>query len=398
MPPILTIRAPKILVLANISSLVIARLLGSLMQASIILLFVKHLSIAQFGSYSGVIGLGAVLTGIFGLGASVAALRIESCAGLGNANALIVIGLLGSIPTALISLSYATYFTSATIACALAAAAYVCAEMINGICQNILFGRRQNKTAEAFLVLRRAVPLAGLAIGSYWGHDTEIFSLFLVGNAITIATGLAAAWDPNPSSLNLRKTINGVRHYWGATVAAMLQQLDVVIINATLGEAVTAIYAAAFRLASPVHIVTNSLVSLLLPKLKDSHPESRNREAKPYLHIGLAYAGVVVGFSPFCALLIGRFFGPQYGAHWIVFTLLLINSAVSVINQLTSARLYGDGQERSVFHLTAAATIVGLCLVYLAATLHSIDAVALGTVLNQVILLLSLRTIKKRAR
>jgi O-antigen/teichoic acid export membrane protein len=371
----------------KISRLVAVRIISSALQALTLLLIIRSSSIIDFGLYSALTAAGAICIGIFGFGAPTRALRIQAeKQGPELASALIAWTLVAGLLIVL-ALSAFTLLQSQPIrSWAFAAIVFTVSELINTFTQALLFGEERHRRAELTILLRRLIPI--LPIGVAVLNNTElVFAAATLGYFISIIACLYLLGKRSWSGFRFRSAVLGSSAYWAAGVWSMLQQLDVIIINFFLGAAPTGAYSAAFRLASPIHIITSSIISIMVPQLS-STPERSNRSSigRRYLKWGSLYAGSIAVSSLAVAYAAPFVLGPDYRGYFWVIVLLLCNSALSVINQINAGRLYAEDAQTAVSAAIRLSTVVGLVAVTVAAASGSIIMATAGTLLIQIIL------------
>jgi O-antigen/teichoic acid export membrane protein len=268
------------------------------------------------------------------------------------------------------------------------AAAFSGSELFVNLIQNLLYGELRERLATTLLFLRRIVPLSFLLAAS-------LVSPAIAFQALTlgyIATSCLAVVFHGPKSWPgwyWRDAVLGSRHYWSANTSSMLQQLDVPIISGLVGSTAAGAYSAAFRLANPVHIVTSSLVSLYVPRLSSEFNLSTRRAVgRSLLKWGSLYSAFLILISPLTVFLGPWLLGDSFQPFALLFPICMINSALSVINQLQTARLYSDGRVVTVSVAGAVAAALGLSIVVIASLAGNVYFAAIGTATIQAVLLI----------
>ncbi|MFC8682668.1 lipopolysaccharide biosynthesis protein [Microbacterium ureisolvens] len=383
--------------LGPLSRLVGARATSSVLQFLVLIFIARSVPIESFGLYSSGLAVGAVASGVLGLGIVTRAYRIQAESIPGMPASYFAITLVGAALGFVIVLAYATLSGSGVESWSVAAGAFVATEMINALCQALLFGMRRNARAELGVVLGRAIPLAFIAVAAT-AAPASTFSVAAIGFVAAAVVNVLLLGRLRWFGWHLIAVIVGGRHYWYASMWSMAQQLDVVIINARLGPAAAGAFSGAFRLASPIHLVTGAITSTMLPKLTAAETTlARRIGAKPYLRLSAAYAAAAVLVSPVMAwvgpLLLGEAF-QQYG---LIFVALFINSAVSSFAQVQAARSYAEGHARAVAIATGVSTLLGLALVILAVLFAGVLAAAVALVVARLVLVIQLALVARFA-
>jgi len=345
-----------------LSRLVVARMGSAVLQFATLILITRSVSIGEFGDYSTALGVGAVLSGLLGFGLMTKALRISADPLIPMARPIVTITVLAALVVSGAVFAFAALFGHGWALWA-AAATYVGSEMIVGAVQGVLFGEMRRRRGEALIVLRRAVPLVPIAVGAVYAPE-YVFHLAAAGFVLSAGTALTMFGVGTWGGWHLRAVIGGSFQYWMSSIWSMLQQLDVLIVNAILGSSAAGSYSAGFRLASPIHLVTSSLIALMVPKLSGlrSHSERLNA-GKPYMLAAAGYAGILVVCAPLTYWGGPLLFGQQYAATAWVFPVFILNSAFSVVSQVQAARLYSNGVAKPVTRNIATTSVLALVFV-----------------------------------
>jgi len=370
-----------------LGSLLISRITSAALQAVTLVLMARSIPIELFGLYSTGAAIGAIAMGVLGFGLATRALRLTPHDSEILVGPIIVVTLVTSLVVGATVLLTGIVSGAGFAWWLVAAALLSTSEMMNNVIQNVLFGEKKIRRAETLLIVRRAVPLAAIAPACLVAPDF-IFQAATIGFLVSVPLALALIGKRPWEGAHLKSVLGGSKHYWTANISSMAQQFDLVIVTAILGPASSGAYAAAFRLASPIHIVTSSLVSILVPQLTHAtHYSDRAIAGRKFMLAGCAYALLVALAAPLGGWLAPIVLGSQYVPYRLVFAILLINSAISIINQLFAARLYGENQQRIVSRMMMGSTATALLAVAAASWMNSVDGAAAGLALGQIVLL-----------
>lgn len=368
-----------------------SRLIGALLQAVTIFVLIRNLKIEDFGNFSVVLALGNVLSGIAGLGLVTAALHGDDIDGKSESNTIIFMFFNVCLCISAILFLYGWLYIDVRAVLVLSAILLWFNESFSMVCQNVLISKSRQWSCEVFIIARRLFVLLAVIFAGRFGGDS-IFNAVIVSSVLVLIVGWLVAFDYSLRLSAGAAVLRKSRYYWANSCFAMAQQLDVVIIQNVMGAAAAALYAAAFRLAGPVHIVTGAIVSLMLPLMKRAGSCSQRLVVgKKYMALGYFYSLSVLLFSPSCYFFVKWFFGDEYLRQWTVFLVLLISAAVSVINQVLTYRLYGSGLDRGAAKYTLLSTATGLLLVFGASFTGSVVVVSCSLVISQLLLFLLLR-------
>lgn len=373
-----------------LSSLLVVRVMNALMQFGTLALIARSVSLTDFGGYSASVALGSVLGGVFGFGLSNRVLRIQAESSREVLLAAIRVSAVSAVIIGVSAYVYGLTQGSGGWSLALAGGAYVASELLCNVMSSMLFGEQRRRRAEAAMLLRRGVPFAlVLAAALLWPammFEFAALGFILAAFSLRILVG-RLPWG----GWRLGLLIKGSWQFWLTNVWTTLQQLDLVLITSVLGLSAAGGYGAAFRLASPINIVTTSLVSLMIPELSRlQEPGARNRAARPFVRLGYSYAVLIALASPVASWAGPFVFGQQYAAYAPVFSVLFVSGAFGIISQIHVARLYGEGRTRVVTGVTAVGTVLALTLIATGALAGGVMWAAIGFAISQLVLLLAL--------
>lgn len=362
-----------------------SRLLGAALQALLLVLLARTTSLGGFGAFGVTSAIGAIALGILSLGLPTASLRLAKRPGY--LRTALRLALFLSLLVLATSFLLTLIIVREPIWAIVAGAAFMAAESANNVIQSLAFGREELSRANLIMVLRRAVPLAMFAAAAVTtSNEGLLFASLAAGSVVSVALcACVLRRDRSAPPLTAMSLIREAKVYWHTNIWSMAQQLDVVIIGGLMGATSAAVFTAAFRLASPVHIVTSLIVSRLIP-VATATPIGSPVVRKLSIGAGV-YAGALLALSPLLAVLAIWVLGPDYVGFWAVFALLFANSAVSVINQTIAAYLFAaDRRTKWVPRATALSTISGLLIVLISAISAQLVWAAAGTLFIQVLL------------
>jgi O-antigen/teichoic acid export membrane protein len=374
----------------RVSRLFALRIGGAALQFVTLVSIARLSSVQEFGAYAAALGLGALLSGTFGMGLITRALRIKSegdrfASGfvIGNSTATVAVVL------ALIGLS--TWIHPPLAFWAVAAATASGNELMSGFAQSLLFGRDRGTRAEVVVISRRILPF--LAVLCSVLFSTDVFVALSVGNSLAILFALAMTLPTPPGHWTWRELVLGGKHYWSASVWSMAQQADVTLVGAISGASQAASYGAGFRLASPVHLITTSITSLIVPRMSGEGTwAARKDKGRNLRRLGYGYGIAVIAASPLAAWLGPWVLGDDYLPYSWVFTAMVLTAGISVLNQIQISMMYAAGRQRAVAWDTAGGSVLGLSLVTLGAVLGGALMAAVGYALSRAVLFLILRS------
>lgn len=373
----------------------VARVAGALFQAGLIVVLARATPVSEFGAFGLAMALGALALGFFGFGLPTRVLRVQAGDPLGIQRSAILATLVTSTAAGGVAFLLGTLFLDLPWIPVLAGSVAIVGEGFVNVLQNLLFGLERLRRASAVMVVRRLVPVTVVLLTTVLVNDSKSDSTY---GALAIGSLASSALcllllprRGRGDAMRVRTLIRESRSYWAAGIWSMGQQLDVVIVGSILGSAPAAAFTAAFRLASPVHIVTSIITSRLIPvvtKLRAENGQLWPTGASLYFKVALGYAGVILLALPGLAFLAIAILGNQFSYAWWVFVILFANSAFSVANQTLAAWIYAlDRLSKWVPRMTALSTLLGLAFVAAASFAGSLTLAAMGTLSIQVLLL-----------
>ncbi|QTG79519.1 lipopolysaccharide biosynthesis protein [Arthrobacter crystallopoietes] len=371
---------------AGAARLVFVRVASSLMQAVMLVLLARNTDLVDFGLYSVSIAVGSILIGILGFGLTTRVLRIQADI---DREQLLPSFMACTFLSAVICVGSIILFGLAQPGAfdvwSPAAALYVAAEMISTFTQSSLFGEQRLRRAELSIVLKRLIPLVPVAGAAIYAPHL-MFQAVTVGSAALILTCLFLFGKRKWAGWNFKNVLGGSRHFWTASLWNMAQQLDQVAVNFWIGPSAAGGYAAAFRIASPVHLITGTITSLMVPRISAEQDRGRrNATSRTFIRIGFAYAVTLVLLSPVIAWVSPILLGDAFSAFSWLFGTLIINSAISVMNQIFSGLLFAEGAAKAVARSTGISTSLSMIAIFISAYSGSLVGVALGAMGGQLL-------------
>lgn len=367
-----------------------ARVAAAGCQGVFLVLLARSASLAEFGIYSTICAAGAIVIGLIGLGLPIRALQIRADQGDLGGSYLGAAAIL-SATSCLVCLVISTAIAGHISWIGFAASCFTAAELQNNIAQSYLYGMKRNRDADVFTMFRRLLPLGALVVGFSYSDKSLIFPLVSLSFIVAWLWGvLRFAGRYNFS--NIRKNVlRGGSDYWLINVWAMLQQLDVILINTFFGSYLSGLYASAVRLASPVHIITSVVTSRLVPSLTHAPDLTARSIAWRRVYVPLrALLVLALICSPVLFWLAPLIFGLPSSVLNLMYVAAFGAAILSLYSQVVSSALYTQGMASVVQRYTKIAVLFGLSLVAVGGYFENYAVAGTGILCSQLVLSLLL--------
>ncbi|MGY1740237.1 MULTISPECIES: lipopolysaccharide biosynthesis protein [unclassified Blastococcus] len=331
---------------------------------------------APFGAFVLTLTLGYVVHGLLGMGLSGWALRLaaeprasELAATMGRcrlATAILGSAFVGGIMLCWQSSSHTWQVLGAVVVGAL--------DTIMDLAVSLLAGRGAQGAASVAIIVQRGLPLLGMVIGMLAG---DAFLGVAVGATAGLAFAVPLVWTRGHGT-PLRSVLHGARGYWIASLATNASQLDSLLVSSAVGLRGAGIFGAGSRIGGPLNIVTNSLLSLVVPTLASLAAAERRAAVRRLLPPVGVYAAVLVVLSPVAASGLVALLGDAYQPGWPVYTSLVIGAAISSLAQVRQAYLFAAGGAGKAGLVLALCAPLGLAGIYSAGHLYGLTGIGLA--------------------
>lgn len=347
--------------LSTISGLAVARVVGSALQATLLILLARDMGAARFGELALVLAIGALLGTLSGFGSVTQALQFaDSEADRGEARFLYLVRIATAFAVAAFSgmLAWSYEFAPAPM---LAIMAWIFSDMVVDLSQSILLGQQLHTKGNILISGRRVLPLCGFGLGavqgqSWWG--------LAAGCVLTVVAGHALVWPRLRATRPVPGVIRRSVHFWGSTVMTSFQNSDIVLVGALSSSPVlVGYYSVASRLGSPLNIFTQALIGVLMPKMARESAGDRAATYRKARYYCLAFGVVMLASGPVLGEALVMVLGPSYDGARIFVIGVTLSVAVSAFAQVNAAFLYASGKARSLAHLRYWSVPLGLGLV-----------------------------------
>lgn len=365
-----------------------ARVLSALLQAGTLVVLARVTDIEDFGRYSAAVAMGAIVLGVAALGLPTRVLRLTDAeSGRYRYTILVTATCLSVIAFCVVFAAAGSVLGGRLDSWLLAAAAFTATELHTNVLQNLLFGEQRERRIILVMVCRRLVPFCGTLVTLVAVPQVDVFDGLALSLVLSTVVCRLCAGPAGPRRFRPIELVRGSVHYWLGNIGAMLQQADVPIISLLIGPGPAGAYAGAFRLASPVHLVTSLLVSASVPAIvRSDGGEAKRSVARGSLRYGACYAVAVVLASPAMIVVGPAVLGDTFRPFGWAFAVLFATSGVSVLNQVCSAVLFGADRPAYVWRCGLVGTAVGLGCTVGGAAAGRLEVAFCGALVGQVAL------------
>ncbi|SCY47049.1 Membrane protein involved in the export of O-antigen and teichoic acid [Microbacterium sp. LKL04] len=259
-------------------------------------------------------------------------------------------------------------------------------EQVSDLTQGILSGRREVLKAAIFLVAQRLFALAGVIVGLLTTDVALWAGLGFVGSSVLAAAPwLRYIGRPH----RMRLTFKGASAYWGATVTSSASQLEPTIVGLFGNAATAGFYSLGVRLAGPVNLVTNAVVTIAVPQMSASDTATKRSIYKKMRKFAIASAGAAVVIATPAAWVVEHALGPGFSGSAPFVAALVIAAAVSGISRTAQAFLYSIDRARPAALAIGTGTCVTLATLAISGWVSPVG-LPLAPILGQLITMVAI--------
>lgn len=355
------------------------------MQAACMVLIARQQGPVGFGIFALGLAVGAVSGTILGMGASSRGLRIlREDDPVAVASSLAVIRLIGSACSWFVVMGV-LIATGAPWPMALAVGVIAATDQVCEVEQATRAGFLEQRSSARVILIQRLLPFAAVIIGSLFHGDLVL--LYAAADVLVLGVVLVKPLRRFNGRLNLSGALRGSVGYWAASLSQALQQLDMPVVRAVVGEVGAGLYGAANRLVGPLGILVNSLIAVVAPQLGTMSDSRRRREAFLRLAGWVAALGVALAIAaPLVAEVAVWLLGPEYAAARPLLIGVVVAAGVSVSSQVFQSYLYFENRPGTVARVGYFAVTSGLIALAVAGALLGTAWLWLGQLTTYVLM------------
>jgi O-antigen/teichoic acid export membrane protein len=346
---------------------VFARAVGAALQALCFVVLARQLGADGFGAVAVGIAVGAVVSILTGLGGGTRALRLGfEAEHLQLATGMFVSRCVGSLMSAAISYGVITALLDQEWWMGVAVAAIVASEALCGLEQAVLAGMRRQLASAGLLLFQRASPFACIVVGNLAGLPG--IASYSVGAAIAAIPAIARPIREWHGPVRLKMLISTSRGYWFANIVECLGMLDTVIVRIFGGGIAAGMYSIANRVTNPIHIVTTSILSTVIPAASLAQRPEQVQILRRCTKLCCVGAAIFASASPVIAEMAARILGPEYAEAKMLIIGFVVAAAISGISQTLVARYLVEGRPATIAIRVGSGITLGLIVTLIAAT------------------------------
>lgn len=277
-------------------------------------------------------------------------------------------------------------------------AVYATGDLFANLVQSFLIGFFREKSGAALLLARRVLVVAALIPGLFVSSpDPWIYGALALGGLFGYVSGVASLRRHFGRFSNPFSFVSRNRRYWASSVATNIQQADVIFIGALGSATLAGLYAAANRLASPLNLLTSSVLQSTVPHIsakKTTQEKFASFGRVRRVMFGFALLLAVLSVAAPLAVLI--LFGDEYRDAWPIAVSVTLVAALNAIIQTFLAWYYSVGIPRAVPWVLTAWSLLMLIGVAIGAALNVLLLVGVGQVAAALLAVIGIMVIFKR--
>lgn len=321
---------------------------GSVLQAIWLVLYARHIGPSDFGAFSIIFSLIMLAGAVFGFGFHNYALRMKHRdeRAKRDLSALFLVRACVVAVLSLCTVAVGLAISGSVALVLLVAISAAGVELLSDVTQAILAGRKELKLAAAVLLVQRSLPLVFIVLILTAGLPDFAIFLALCGSSIFTVLPLLRLFQRPSKPL---KMIAEAREYWAATVASNVSQIEPLAIGLFSGQITAGFYGAALRVFGPVNLLTNAIITVVVPELASMDSERARIELFRRVRMFTVVFAVTIGLASLpLSWVVVALVGPAYTAAFPFFVGFFIAAGISGVSRAYQSSLFAAGQARKV--------------------------------------------------
>lgn len=378
-----------------------SRVAASLLQAVLFALVARAMGLNDFGSFTIGLSIALLTMSVFELGLGNRSLRVlgDDEPGRTVLTVILIRGATNAIAIVLI-FGIAALLLGISPWAAAALALYVTGDLFGNLTQSLLIGLLRERTATILLLIRRLLPvaLAGVFFLLAAESTESAYIALALSGLLGYVTGTAALLRESNRPHNLIMFIKNNLSFAATSFGSNLQQADALVVGAVGGSALAGLYGAAARLASPLNLLTGSVMQAIVPTLATRDHGERAVMMRTVLRVMTLAAGFLALAAACSPLIMLVLYGDEFVEGWPIASAVILMAALNALNQPILGWFYAGHITRSIPILVTLNSITLVAAVGIGALISQPIAIAAGMILSALLFHTALRIHYNSAR
>lgn len=372
---------------------VLARGLGSCLQAILLVMLARTVDQTLFGLTNALLGLGAIVSVLADLGITAYIVRTWSfdrepervirALRVGNTSA-IILGLVLTVAFAVAAMALNAPFYLCFVA------VWIAFEKCTEAYLSVHSAEQRTLTPAVSIILRRTIPLALFATVVLYEGDAVaalVMSLCFGGLAGQLHAyhSLPKSLRGKTASISSREVLSESRAFGVATLASQIRNADTFLVSMFAGLAASGAFAAAMKLTIPIYLVASAVALSIIPGVAKSGKKGVLRIAVisvcgVFMGV-LGLAGIRLWLDPVMAWI----YGPAYAGTGLLLCLVLSGTLVGALGFPLAALLQAVNLTRAVAVIEVAGALMVIVGISAGALLGGAVGAAIGALAAQAV-------------
>lgn len=373
----------------NFGERTLALLGASFLQALCVVMIARQAGPAEFGEYALGVSLAVIIGTFLGFGSTTRALRV-----LREADPNLTASSLTACRLAIAVVSFVLVGSALVVLGSdpLVGLSIALIGAVDHFCdfeQILLAGLLEHRRSAFVILIRRALPTVFVAVAFMLDLNTIVSHALasIVVASVVVVMPLKRVLG----QFDFGTVWKGSLGYWWGSVSSAAQQLDVAIVQITLGSVGVGIYGAANRLVIPLSIVANSASVAFSPNLGQiTDSLARYKAFGKFAVLSTLPGALLVIGSPLVGELVVRVLGADYEAARPIIVGATVAIGIGSVVPALQSYLYMEGRAKTAALFTFLAVVSGLISLYFAGNFLGSGWLWLGLIVNYSVVVLCL--------
>jgi O-antigen/teichoic acid export membrane protein len=371
----------------QVLGLLVARGLGSALQAAALILLARTVSPAAFGVLNAVVGVVGVLLVVTGLGLSLYVPLARAAQEHDNVAAGLRLNAWSNIATAALAVPALWLWTAANgfhpglVLIGLSLALERNVDTLLGV--SVADGK--SGLSAGNMLLRRCMTLAVMVPAILAGVDpiwSYTAGLVLGAVAAQLHVRRSVSVTGEAAAVPVRTILHLAWPFLASNVAGQSRTLDTAVVSAAVGPATAGLYAAAAKLVQPLLLIPQTLSAVVMPRAKRMSPGAAQRLGYRLALLAVASILAVVPIAFIATDIVVLVMGEPYAAAGPALAWSMGALPFIVLGAAFGSVLQGQGHQRVVAVNGLVFAAVGLAACGVGAVLAGATGAAIGLALG----------------